>query len=111
MNHTKEPWHVRHGTFIASGTICLGACLTGRGLDGEANARRIVACVNACSGVDSDLLEAYPAPFSKLREQRDELLAVVEELAESAAYWCEYDVPLGIVDRINAAIANVKGVA
>lgn len=35
-----------------------------------------------------------------------ELLAVLQELQESAAYWSEYDVPLGIVDRINAAIAS-----
>lgn len=34
-----------------------------------------------------------------------ELLAVVQELEESAAYWSEYDVPLGIVDRLRAAIA------
>ena len=34
-------------------------------------------------------------------------LAVLQELAESAAYWSEYDVPMGIVDRINDAIAYV----
>jgi hypothetical protein len=38
-----------------------------------------------------------------------DLLAVLEELQESAAYWSEYDVPIGIVDRINAAIAKAKG--
>jgi hypothetical protein len=37
------------------------------------------------------------------------MLAVLLELAESASYWSEYDVPLGIVDRINAAIANATG--
>lgn len=41
--------------------------------------------------------------------RRDELLTICEELAESAAYWSEYDVPLGIVDRLNAAIASAKG--
>ena len=51
--------------------------------DAEANARLIVA-----------------AP---------DLLAVVQELQESASYWSEYDVPLGIVDRINAAIAKAVG--
>lgn len=35
-----------------------------------------------------------------------QLLAVLEELSESAAYWSEYDVPIGIVDRINDAIAT-----
>lgn len=38
-----------------------------------------------------------------------DLLAVVLELQESAAYWSEYDVPVGIVDRINAAIAKATG--
>ena len=38
-----------------------------------------------------------------------DLLAVVEELEESADYWSEYDVPLGIVDRLRAAIAKATG--
>jgi hypothetical protein len=46
--------------------------------------------------------------FNAIKAERDELLAVLKELQESAAYWSEYDVPLGIVDRINAAIATVK---
>lgn len=35
-----------------------------------------------------------------------DLLAVVQELIESASYWSEYDVPLGIVDRMRAALAK-----
>ncbi len=46
--------------------------------------------------------------FNAIKSERDELLAVLKELQESAAYWSEYDVPLGIVDRINAAIANAE---
>ena len=38
-----------------------------------------------------------------------ELLAVLKELQESAVYWSEYDVPLGIVDRINAVIDKATG--
>lgn len=38
-----------------------------------------------------------------------DLLAVLQELQESASYWSEYDVPLGVVDRINSAIAKAKG--
>ena len=44
-----------------------------------------------------------------LLEQRDELLSICAELQESAEYWSEYDVPLGIVERLTAAIASVKG--
>ena len=43
-----------------------------------------------------------------VKAQRDELLTICEELAACAAYWSEYDVPLGIVDRLNAAIAKAK---
>lgn len=39
-----------------------------------------------------------------------DLLAVVKELEESSSYWSEYDVPLGIVDRIRSAIAKAEGV-
>ena len=38
-----------------------------------------------------------------------DLLAVAQELAASAGYWSEYDVPLGIVDRLRAAIAKATG--
>ncbi len=40
-----------------------------------------------------------------------DLLEVVKELQESAGYWSEYDVPLGIVDRINAVISKATGEA
>ena len=38
-----------------------------------------------------------------------EMLAVLKELQESASYWSDYDVPLGIVDRINAVISKAMG--
>ena len=41
----------------------------------------------------------------------DKLLTVCQELEESASYWSEYDVPLGIVDRLKAAIASAKEVS
>ena len=40
-----------------------------------------------------------------------DLLAICEELEESAEYWSEYDVPLGIVDRLRAALAKARGQA
>lgn len=40
-----------------------------------------------------------------------DMLAVLQELQESASYWSEYDVPLGIVDRINAAIAKATSLS
>ena len=82
MSHTKEPW------------------ITGRGLDSDKiyaldtalvavsdkdNARRIVACVNACAGIPTADLErsgnSVTPIFEMLieaRKQRDELLAALE---------------------------------
>ena len=37
------------------------------------------------------------------------ILEVLEEVEECSRYWSEYDVPLGLHDRIKAAIANAKG--
>ena len=37
------------------------------------------------------------------------LLEVLQELEESSDYWSEYDVPLGIVERIRDAIALATG--
>lgn len=48
------------------------------------------------------------AEVKQIRGQRNELLCICEELQEAAEYWSEYFVPLGIVERLDAAIANTK---
>jgi hypothetical protein len=48
-------------------------------------------------------------PNARLISAAPDLLAVCQELEESVEYWSEYDVPLGIVDRIRAAIAKATG--
>lgn len=45
----------------------------------------------------------------RLCDAAPELLQLVIDLQESASYWSEYDVPIGIVDRINTAIAKATG--
>ena len=37
-----------------------------------------------------------------------QMYSVLKELQESASYWSEYDVPLGIVDRINEVLKKVE---
>ena len=37
-----------------------------------------------------------------------QMYSVLKELQESAYYWSEYDVPLGIVDRINEVLKQVE---
>lgn len=99
--HTIEPWRVAEESFdndsIHESVI--------RGLDGraaiavtlefgpnnpgmrEANARRIVACVNACTGITTEVLEQMPSGpasllpmYARLEQQRDKLLAALESL-------------------------------
>lgn len=83
----------------------------------EANARRIVACVNACEGVDTEWLEQcggvesarmFSLPHwvkhtDELRAQRDELLAALEWTARAL----DKKHPAAIKAR--AAINKVKG--
>ena len=38
-----------------------------------------------------------------------DMYAALKELAECSQYWSEYDVPLGIHDRIAAALAKAGG--
>ncbi len=45
----------------------------------------------------------------RLHAANEELLGLVKDLQESASYWSEYDVPLLIVDRINAAVQKATG--
>lgn len=52
----------------------------------EANARRLVACWNACEGIDTEYLEgddSLPHYARRLMAQRDELLAELERERES----------------------------
>ena len=38
-----------------------------------------------------------------------DMYAVLTELEESVDYWSEYDVPIGIIDQIRAAISKARG--
>ena len=121
--HTPEPWQVFEDdprAIVTKENPMLSLLSVGE--DGlaimyeEADARRIVACVNACEGIPTYQLtgeDGNPVILGDmidlLRNQRDTLLPICEELRESAEYWSEYDVPLGIVERLTVAIASVKG--
>ena len=50
------------------------------------------------NGIENNLCRFAPQMYS-----------VLKELQESASYWSEYDVPLGIVDRINNVLEKVEG--
>ena len=90
MEHTKEPWSIGkpppngEQTIGASKGLMVAVATTGDGVSSEANARRIVACVNACVGVGTEYLEDNGPIIELVREhntvlkQRDELLAALE---------------------------------
>lgn len=100
MKYTKEPW-IASGRSIKQDYTAIGlppesgqtiAAVMGGNTSGpyfvesnaecEANARRIVACVNACARFATDDLERFPlvsehgfALYESVKKQRDELLA------------------------------------
>ena len=63
MKHTKEPWKTykgnTHEIFANDGDVIASSeeCHIGH-REAAANAQRIVACVNACSGITNEALEA-----------------------------------------------------
>lgn len=101
--HTKEPWCVgdtthENGEFIetaimalegrAAIAVCLDFGFNNLGMR-EANACRIVACVNACAEIDTEVLEKHAGQqglmiylMSDLVKQRDELLAALKDASE-----------------------------
>lgn len=107
--HTAEPWDLmRHGAIYggpvkeyANGSarsqiaMTTGADFTNPG-EQQANARRIVACVNACAGIATDALEQHSdltvlglqAERMRLTQDRDSLLA---DLAEAAGTLRRYE--------------------
>ena len=129
--HTPEPWHlcevenetgrIKHLVPVDAEKMSLLTIVendqaTFAAIYNDDDARRIIACVNACEGIPTYQLtgeDGNPVILGDmidlLRNQRDTLLPICEELRESAEYWSEYDVPLGIVERLTAAIASVKG--
>jgi len=66
MSHTPTPWRVTGGlrmkyieSYIGNGQVQeVASCMICEYGDLEANARRIVACVNACDGVPTEVLES-----------------------------------------------------
>lgn len=105
--HTEEPWEIDEPTQIWAPSIAEYVAITNVEPElnlvpqevQEANARRIVACVNACEGFDTVHLEAVPnkglfklAAFSRdvvaqcdqLRELCGELFIALRHLNHNA---------------------------
>jgi azurin len=127
MSHTKAPWEIdrddRPGLewnnhIVSCDKPNLTICFMSHDGSpenevGEANARRIVACVNACTGLTTEIVEQTGivrdliGQNALLTKQRDDLLAALEELNSVSARGFLYDDPARVKAR--TAIARVKG--
>ncbi len=87
MKHTKEPWCVigvdnSYEIFSKSEDYDVAWSI-----DSEANAERIVACVNACEGITNEALEAGVVQSA--------LINFEESLGlEKGEKFCFYDIPV-----------------
>lgn len=97
--HTPGPWNVFHDHPDVDTAKAIAFIRPA----GSAPREQEIASLYCCD------LQPEQKANARLIAAAPELLEVVHELQESAAYWGQYDVPLGIADRINAAIAKATG--
>lgn len=89
MSHRPEPWRTDqacgfHEDIHGADGPMLAHCF---GQDGYLNARRIVACINACSGMSQQYLEELNGKTLIIKqrtliEQRDTLCVALERLTD-----------------------------
>jgi len=128
--HTKEPWRIGRFTGPASyeearelcgamdvvadtddGPYVLASCNINFPNDARANARRIVACVNACAGIPTGMLEAAGQSAVIALRQVDELVAERNALLAALkviAWNADMYLPATIRQVATEAIAQVK---
>lgn len=114
QKHTPEPWHVGDHPSSSEDVLDSAGDLIAR-CRTDADAGRIVACVNACSGLDTTLLESsgdiataakeQAKHIASIEQQRDQLRAALEEIVD----YPSLDAPE--LQRIaRAALAATEGV-
>lgn len=133
QKHTPEPWHAPGiGEVCDESGRCIGIMIDCNPVEeelrpdpeleeGDANARRIVACVNACAGIDTAHLELALAggvtvlqELDRVNQQRDQLRAALEDVMKWIENWdAEFtfdpDWPESR-DKARAALAAMEGV-
>ena len=99
--HTQEPWILvpqSDGSAMIAREFETGKQMNPKGLrliahalarrdslkEDEANARRIVACVNACAGIPDDVLPMVGKELDAYLKQRDELAAALRDVLRIA---------------------------
>lgn len=129
MSHTKEPWNFhRLATYEEPGWVLRWADQGGqhmrrvdyKGSFTEEDARRIVACVNACADLSTDALErfglgsAFGTRLFEVEQQRDELLASLDAIVNECdgtekPYSTDSYLPQKFIEKAREAIAKAKG--
>ena len=103
MKHTPEPWENKTpGKYKAGNIYAEGEYICTTSGNAQANAERIVACVNACEGINP---EAVPDLLEALKGIRAKV-----EWATKARVWSETEVRFltNILDKARDAIALTK---
>jgi hypothetical protein len=87
MKHTKEPWVLRGTNIDSTNTdVSVGRCYNTNSVgqtpkSALANAKRIIACVNACAGMEEPAME-IPALKAEVERLRDALSKAHELIAK-----------------------------
>ena len=77
--------------------------------EGQRSMARALSEINRLSRLDVAVHLVPSAENERLRAAATEALAVLTRLADSAAYWSEYDVPVGLIAEIDEAKARLAG--
>lgn len=129
--YTPEPGHVSDDergeciVFADRHTVAGTPCENFIDCNTSANARRIVACVNACAGFSTETLELIAsvggmqhkmtATAAVAEKQRDELLAATEAIAINSEECLDFDectamlVSIDDYHKLMEAVARAKG--
>lgn len=102
--HRKEPWRTGESLGTRSSIECTPIYASDGNMIGSAfdapDARRIVACVNACAGIETEVLEQHhigvisaesSARMRSVEQQRDELLETLKEMLAPHEGECRFD--------------------
>ncbi|WP_406850092.1 hypothetical protein [Chromobacterium phragmitis] len=120
MEHTKEPWRADGRYILPAGadhhTVAIASARSygedGTDAERDANARRIVACVNALAHISTEQLESgemlhVGQALADVTRQRDQLLAALEALLAVFEYQKEPE-KIEAVKQARAAIITAK---
>lgn len=110
MSHTHEPWRLEE-TLLQGGAVfdimpaVYGCSASGASAITQArtNGQRIVACVNACEGINPD---AVPELLAELRNLRNEATGYLRDLARHSV---DAATLIGALRRAERSIAKAEG--